>query len=308
MSFLDILVVKLQELLPTVGFQDSIVFIDGRFVKGEEAKISVWDHGLLYGDAIFDTARVYKGNIFKLDEHLERLFDSAKGLDITPPIAMIALKEIVVETVKKNAISNGQIRIIITRGVGPPGLDPKLCPRPSLIVSALEVPPMLGRHGLRLLTSSVRKKSPISVDSKIKSINYIDNILAKIQAKAAGFDDAIMLEPSGYVAEATGANIFLVKKEKLFTPPTTVALEGITRATIIDLAKELGIEVYETPITCQDLYSADEVFLSGTGIDGIVQTIEIDGRKIGKGSWPMSEKLRKAYTDIIQSKFLTPTN
>jgi len=291
-----------------VSLRDSLVFIDGKFVKGEEAKLSVWDHGLLYGDAVFDTARVYEGSIFKLDEHLERLFDSAKGLDITPPVSMSILKEIVIKTVKQNAISNGQIRIIITRGVGPPGLDPALCPKPSLIVSALAVPPMLGRRGLRLLTSSVRKKSPISVDSKIKSINYIDNILAKIQAKAAGFDDAIMLEPAGYVAEATGANIFFVKKVKLFTPPTTVALEGVTRATIIDLAKENGIEVCERPITCQELYTADEVFLSGTGIDGIVQTIEIDGRKIGNGSWPISEKLREAYANIIHSKFLTPAS
>jgi branched-chain amino acid aminotransferase len=290
-----------------VSFRDALVFIDGKFVKGEEAKLSVWDHGLLYGDAVFDTARVYEGNIFKLDEHLERLFDSAKGLDIAPPVDMITLKEIVVDTVKRNAISNGQIRIIITRGVGPPGIDPALCPKPSLIVSALAVPPMLGRRGLRLLTSSIRKKSPISVDSKIKSVDYIDNILAKIQAKAAGFDDAIMLDPAGCVAESTGANIFYVKKEKLFTPPTTVALEGVTRATIIDLAKELGIEVYEKQITSQDLYSADEVFLSGTGIDGLVQTIEIDGRRIGSGTWPISDRLRKAYTDIIHSKFLTPT-
>jgi len=290
-----------------VSYRDAIVFIDGKFVKGEEAKLSVWDHGLLYGDAVFDTARVYEGNIFKLEENLGKLFGSAKGMDITPPVDMFKLKEIVIETVRRNAISNGQIRIIITRGVGPPGIDPALCPKPSLIVSALVVPPMLGRRGLRLLTSSVRKKSPISVDSKIKSVDYIDNILAKIQAKAAGFDDAIMLEPSGCVAESTGANIFYAKKEKLFTPPTTVALEGVTRATIIDLAKEKGIEVCEKATTSQDLYTADEVFLTGTGIDGLVQTIEIDGRKIGNGIWPVSDKLRMAYTELIHSRFLTPT-
>jgi branched-chain amino acid aminotransferase len=290
-----------------VSFHDAIVFIDGEFVEGEDAKLSVWDHGLLYGDAVFDTARVYEGNIFKLEEHLERLFGSAKGMDITPPVDIFKLKEIVIETVRRNSISDGQIRIIITRGVGPPGIDPTLCPKPSLIVSALAVPPMLGRRGLRLLTSSIRKKSPISVDSKIKSVDYIDNILAKIQAKAAGFDDAIMLEPSGCVAESTGANIFYVKKDKLFTPPTTVALEGVTRATIIDLAKEKGIEVCEKATTSQDLYTADEVFLTGTGIDGLVQTIEIDGRKIGNGIWPISDKLRMAYTELIHSKFLTPT-
>ena len=289
-----------------MSYHDAIVYIDGNYVKGEDAKISVWDHGLLYGDAVFDTARVYDGNIFKLEEHLERLFDSAKGMAITPPVEMTTLKEIVVETVKRNAISNGQIRIIITRGAGPPGIDPTLCPKASLIVSALVVPPMLGRRGLRLLTSSIRKKSPISVDSKIKSVNYIDNILAKIQAKAAGCDDAVMLDPAGYVAESTGANIFYVKKGKLFTPPATVALEGVTRATIIELARELGIEVHERPITTQDLYTADEVFLTGTGIDGLVQTIEIDSRKIGNGTWPISDSLRKAYTNLIHSKYLTP--
>lgn len=289
----------------SLSISDAIVYIDGQFVKGEDAKISVWDHALLYGDAVFDTARIYDGNIFKLDEHLERLFDSAKGLNLTPPMDLAGLKQIVVETVKRNAITSGQIRIILTRGTGPPGIDPALCKKPSLIVSTLPVPPMLGRSGLRLLTSTVRKKSPISVDSKIKSINYIDNILAKIQAKAAGFDDAIMLEPAGYVAEATGANIFFAKKGDLYTPPATAALEGITRATVIDLAKELGIAFAERQVTVQDLYSADEVFLTGTGIDGIVQVTEIDGRTIGNESWPISDRLRKAFTNLIHSQFLT---
>jgi len=291
-----------------MSYRDAIVYIDGKFAKGEDAKISVWDHALLYGDAVFDTARIYDGNVFKLDEHIDRLFDSAKGMAITPPVERSELKKIVVETVKRNAITSGQVRVIVTRGEGPPGIDPTLCPKASIIVSAVLVPPMLGRDGLRLLVSTVRKKSPISVDSKIKSIDYIDNLLAKIQAKAAGYDDAIMLDPSGYVAEASGANVFYVKKENLYTPPATVALEGITRGTILDLARELGIPTYEKQCTTQDLYSADEVFLTGTGIDGIVQTKEIDGRKIGNGSWPISDRLRKAYANLIHSKFLTETS
>ncbi len=291
-----------------MSYRDAIVFVDGKFLKGDEAKISVWDHAVLYGDAVFDTARIYEGKIFKLDEHLDRLFDSAKGLNLKPPAEFTALKEIVIEVVKRNAISNGQIRIIFTRGEGPPGIDPTLCPKASLIVSAVPVPPMLGHQGVRLLISTVRKKSPISVDSKIKSINYIDNILAKIQAKSGGYDDAVMLDPSGYVAEASGANIFGVKKGALFTPPATVALEGVTRATIIELAKELGIEISERQTTTQDLYTADEVFLTGTGIDGIVQVREIDGRKIGDGSWPVSNKLREGYTKLIHSRFLTAAN
>jgi branched-chain amino acid aminotransferase len=291
-----------------MSYRDAIVFVDGKFLKGDEAKISVWDHAVLYGDAVFDTARIYEGKIFKLDEHLDRLFDSAKGLNLKPPVEFTALKEIVIEVVKRNAISNGQIRIIFTRGEGPPGIDPTLCPKASLIVSAVPVPPMLGHSGVRLLISTVRKKSPISVDSKIKSINYIDNILAKIQAKSGGYDDAVMLDPSGYVAEASGANIFGVKKGGLFTPPATVALEGVTRATIIELAKELCIEVTERQTTTQDLYTADEVFLTGTGIDGIVQVREIDGRKIGDGSWAVSNKLREGYTKLIHSRFLTAAN
>ncbi len=289
-----------------VSYREATVYIDGKFVKGDDAKISVWDHAVLYGDAVFDTARVYDGKIFKLDEHIDRLYDSAKGLALKPPVNAAELKRIVVETVKRNGVTSGQIRIIVTRGEGPPGIDPTVCPKASLIVSALPVAPMLGRSGVRLLISTVRKKSPIAVDSKIKSINYIDNILAKIQAKAAGFDDAIMLDPSGYVAEASGANIFYVKKGRLFTPPATVALEGVTRGTILDLARGLGIETNEGQCTTQDLYSADEVFLTGTGIDGIVQTVEIDGRKIGNGSWPISDRLRKAYTELIHSKYLTP--
>jgi len=288
-----------------LSYKEAIVYVDGQFAKGADAKISVWDHAVLYGDAVFDTARVYEGKIFKLDEHIERLYDSAKGLALTPPVDAAELKKIVVATVKRNAITSGQIRIIVTRGEGPPGIDPTVCPKASLIVSAIPVAPMLGKAGVRLLISTVRKKSPIAVDSKIKSINYIDNILAKIQAKAAHFDDAIMLDPSGYVAEASGANIFFVKKGKLFTPPATVALEGITRSTILDLALDLGIATHEGQCTSQDLYSADEVFLTGTGIDGIVQVIEIDGRKIGNGSWPVSDRLRKAFTELIHSKYLT---
>jgi branched-chain amino acid aminotransferase len=220
-----------------MSYSSSVVFLDGKFVKGEDAKISIWDHALLYGDAVYDTARLYDGQIFKLREHIDRLFDSAKGLAIVPPLDKEELAKIVMDVVKKNAIRNAQIRMILTRGEGPPGLSPSLCKKPSLIVSAVEVPAMLGSGSVRLMISSVRKKSPVSIDSKIKTINYVDSILAKIQSRAANYDDAIMLDPSGYVAEATGANIFYVKNYRLFSPTTVSALAGITRETIIELGQ-----------------------------------------------------------------------
>ncbi len=289
-----------------MSFQDSIVFIDGRFLKGDDARISVWDHALLYGDAVYDTARVYDGFIFRLEDHIDRLFESARGIHLTPPLTKEQMKMSIVETVRRNAVRNAQVRVIMTRGVGKPGLDPTLCPKSTIIISAVEVQPMLGQEPLRLITSSVRKKSPISIDSKIKSINYLDNILAKIEAKEGGFDDAVMLDSNGSVAEATGANIFLVKNGAVVTPPTTSCLAGVTRATIIEIAKELGIGTTEEALTVQDLYSASEVFLTGTGIDGVVPVREIDGRTIGEQCpGAMTNRLSEHYRQVSKTTHLT---
>lgn len=282
------------------GLYDLTVYVDGRFVSGEDAKISVWDHGLLYGDAVYDTARFYNGKPFRLKEHIGRLYDSAKGIDLQIPLSEEELEKIVVQVVKKNGLENAQVRIIVSRGPGPPGLDPSSCKEPTVIVSAALVPPMLGKKPLRLLISGVRKKSPISIDAKLKSVNYLDSVLAKIQAKKAGFDDAILLDSNGLVAEATGANIFVVKKGRVATPPTIAALAGITRLTIMELSRNLGYAAVETQLSVQDLYTADEIFLTGTGIDGVAPVAEVDGRRIG-GVAPgsITRRLMEAYENLV---------
>ena len=258
------------------------VFINGEFVKGSEAKISIWDHGLLYGDGVFEGIRVYEGGIFKLNQHLDRLFDSARVIDIGIPVGQEEIRQVVLETLRRNHLRDAHLRVIVTRGIGGPGLDPRNCKQASLIVMAYPFPPLLGSDPIRLISSSVRRKAPYAVDARVKSLNYLDNILAKLQAILAGVDDAIMLDMSGCIAEATAENIFSVKKGVISTPLLTAALPGITRSTVIDLANDMGCTVQERPMTLGDLYVADEVFLTGTGAE-IVPVGEIDGRVINDG-------------------------
>lgn len=284
---------------------DLYVYIDGRFVKGDEAKVSVWDHAFLYGDGVFEGIREYDGRIFKLDEHIDRLFDSAKGIGIRVPLTKEEVKKVVVETVRRNGLRDAHIRPIVARGVGAPGLDPNRCPRASLIVMAYPFPPILGEKPVKLLTSSVKRKSPHSVDSKIKSLNYLDNILAKMQSSAVGCDDAIMLDVNGLVAEGTGENIFFVKNGVIYTPTTVAALHGITRATIMEIAADLGYKTVEKDITIQELYSADEVFLTGTGAE-VTAVGEIDGRRIGsEAPGVITKKIREEYFNYVRSRYVT---
>ncbi|MDA4118187.1 MAG: branched-chain-amino-acid transaminase [Thaumarchaeota archaeon] len=286
--------------MPTL--RDSTVYVNGEYLVGDDARVSVWDHGLMYGDAVFDTCRLYDGKLFAVTQHIDRFFDSAKGILLTPPFTPEELKKIIMEVVKRNKISNAQIRMILTRGTGGPGLDPSSCKEPTIIVSAVEVPPMLGRKPLRLMTSAIRKKSPVSIDSKIKSANYLDSVLAKIQSKISGFDDAVMLDSNGYVAEVTGANIFFIKKGQLGTPFTASVLGGITRSLAIEFARGAGLMVSETLVTVHDLYSADEIFITGTGVDGFVPVGEVDGRVIGtRTPGPITERLQKIYWDATKS-------
>jgi branched-chain amino acid aminotransferase len=283
-----------------------VVYVNGIFASGKEASISVFDHGLLYGDAVFDTIRLYEGMLFKLDDHIDRLFDSAKGIAISPSITKTELSEVVKETVRRNKLKNAHIRIVLTRGLGVPGLDPRSCPSPTLIVSAYEFPPILGRKPLRLLISTVRKKS-FSIDAKIKCTNYLDSVLAKLQATAGNFDDAIMLDKDGFVAESTGSNIFVVRRNELLTPLPTSCLRGITRQTILSLSRELRITATETFLTPHDLYAADESFLASTGIDGVAPIAEVDGRKIGEECpGPITKRISSAYLQLTKTEFLTP--
>jgi len=277
---------------------DSYVYVDGKFVKGEDAKISVFDHCVLYGDAVFEGIRAYGGKPFKLDEHLDRLFDSAKTLSIPVPLTKEEFKAVIGQLLELNGLRDAHIRPQVTRGAGRVGIDPRRAARPSVFVIAAPMAPLLGENPVRMITSSIRRKPPDCTDSKIKSVNYLESVLARLQANAAGVDDAILLDHHGFVAEATGENVFVVKRGRVLTPDTTCALAGVTRATIIELAAKLGYPVVVSNLTLQDLYSADEVFLTGTGAE-VVPVGEVDGRVIGDGKvGTTTSQIRQAYREL----------
>jgi len=264
-------------------FGGEYVFVNGVIVPKNEAKISVWDHGLLYGDGVYEAIRVYNWNIFKLKEHIERLYDSAKAIKIEIPLKQEELINKVIEIVKINKLSYGYIRILVTRGVGPMGVDPRNCKEPSIIIMTEIRNPTEGTKPITAITSSLRRIPPECIDPKIKSLNYLNNVLAKLEAIEADADASIMLNIHGYVSEAATENIFIVKKNRLATPPLEAGiLKGITREVVIEIAKELGIPFEERNITIAELYTADEVFLTGTSAE-IAPIVKIDGRLIGNG-------------------------
>jgi len=262
------------------------IYLDGNMVPKSEAKISVFDHGLLYGDGVFEGIRVYKGCVFRLDEHLERLEYSAKALILNLPWTRQEISDAVCETCRVNGILDGYIRLIVTRGVGSLGLSPKSCSKPSLIVIADKIqlyPEKFYEEGLKIITVATRRSSPAMLPPMIKSLNYVNNILAKIEAQHCGYEEAIMLDDSGFVAECTGDNVFVIHKGVLYTPPpSTGALKGITRAAAMDIAEGLGIPVVEKNLTRYDVWIADELFLTGTAAE-VIPVVEVDGRKVGNG-------------------------
>jgi len=238
----------------------------------------------LYGDSVFEGIRAYKGKVFRLAEHLERLVDSAKSIGIKVPLTIDELTQVVLTTFRINGLQDGHMRLTVTRGAGTVGLDPRRAKSPSVIAMAYPFPPTLGDKAIRLITSAVRRKSCDSVDAKVKSSNYMDNILAKLQANSVGADDALMLDRDGYVAEATATNLFVLRKGKWSTPAPVACLEGVTRQIAMDILKEMGSLIEERSLTLHELYVAQEVFLTGTGAE-IVPVESVDGRKIG-GSAP----------------------
>lgn len=262
------------------------VYVDGKYYSREEAKISVYDHGLLYGDGLFEGIAVYHGKPFKLKEHLQRLVEGAKALMITMPLELDSLEVLVLEAVKREGLQRGYIRLLLTRGVGDLGLDPAKCPKASLIIIADTIgmyPLKMYEEGIEIITASTRRVRPDNWDPRIKSLNYLNNIMAKIEARQAGCLEALMLNNQGYIAECTGDNIFFVKNDILKTPGSEAGiLEGITRNTIIELAKKRGISVEEGNYTTFDLYRADEVFITGSGAE-MLPVIKLDGRAIGNG-------------------------
>lgn len=283
---------------------EQLIFINGEFKTKEEATVSVFDHGFLYGDGVFEGIRVYEGNIFRSSEHLDRLYDSARTICLRIPFEKDELEQHMIETIRKNNLINAYIRLVVSRGEGGLGLDPDRCPHPNVIIIADQVslyPKELYENGLPIITASTRRNLPTAIDPKIKSLNYLNNILAKIEAKQAGMVEALMLNAEGYVAEATGDNIFLVKNGILITPPTYIgALNGITRQAIIDLANKLKIEVKEVPFTLHDVYTADEVILTGTAAE-VIPVVEVDGRQIGDGKpGPVMKKLLKEFQELVK--------
>jgi branched-chain amino acid aminotransferase len=275
------------------------VFIDGKYYDELDAKISVFDHGLLYGDGVFEGIRAYNRRVFKLKEHIDRLFNSARAILLEIPMSREEVTNAVLEACRENKIRNGYIRLVVTRGRGTLGLNPKSCKRPSVIVIADKIqlyPPEFYQRGLDIITVPTTRNLHSALNPAIKSLNYLNNILAKIEANNGRCEEAVMLNAEGFVAECTGDNLFIVKNGELFTPPLSAgALYGITRQTVIELAGEAGLKVPEPNLTRYDLFNADECFLTGTGAE-IVPVVKIDGRVIGAGNpGPITHQLVKAY-------------
>ena len=286
-----------------------LVFIDGAYLSQENAKISVFDHGLLYGDGVFEGIRCYNGNVFMLDAHLERLYDSAKSIMLEIPITIDAMKHNVLETLRRNQLREGYVRLIVTRGIGDLGLDPEKCPNPSVVIIADRIqlyPEKYYEDGLEIVTVSVRRNYPEAINPRVKSLNYLNNILAKIEAKQSGAVEALMLNNDGYVVECSGDNIFLVKDEIIITPPSHIGiLEGVTRNTVISLAHEAGFQVEERVFTRHDIYIADECFLTGTAAE-VIPVVKLDRRIIGEGKpGIVTQKLIAAFGHLANN-FGTP--
>ena len=282
------------------------VYIDGKFYPKADAKVSVFDHGFLYGDGIFEGIRLYEGNVFRLEEHLERLEMSAKAILLQLPWTRKEIADIVCESCRRNNLTDGYIRLIISRGVGDLGLSPKTCPKPSIICIADKItlyPEALYTTGMKIITAATRRISPAALPPMIKSLNYLNNILAKMEALQHGYHECIMLNDQGYVAECTGDNIFLIHKGRLLTPASHAgALIGITRQVALEVAEQLGLKVCETNLTRYDVWNADECFLTGTAAE-VIPVIEVDGRIIGSGKpGPMTARILESFRKKVSKE------
>ncbi|MCC3376924.1 branched-chain-amino-acid transaminase [Cohnella sp. REN36] len=279
------------------------IYLNGEFVSKENAKISVYDHGFLYGDGIFEGIRIYDGNIFRCKEHLDRLYDSAKSIMLDIPLAPDDMQAALVETIRKNELRDGYIRLVVSRGPGNLGLDPLRCPTAFVVIIVEQLaiyPEEAYRDGLRSVSVSPRRNLPDALNPKIKSLNYLNNVLVKIQSNQAGVGEAIMLNAQGYVAEGSSDNIFIVKRGVVFTPPCYIgALEGITRGAIMELCERLGYKLKEEPFTLHDVYTADEVFFTGTAAE-VIAVREVDGRVIGSGqAGPVTARLLEEFRKLV---------
>jgi len=285
--------------------KELLVYIDGKFYPKSEAKISVYDHGLLYGDGVFEGIRAYNGNVFKLKEHIDRLYKSAHPIFLKIPLTKAELTEAVLETLRQNNLTNAYIRLVVTRGVGDLGLDPRKCPKATIIIIT---EPLLQLHSAEKVENGINtiitwvKRNPVDAAThEMKSLNYLNSILGKIEANNVGADEAICLDTAGYVCEGVGENIFIVRDGKLLTPPiSSGALDGITRALIIGLAKKLGIEVAERSITPNELFTADEVFFTGTAAE-VAPIRDVNKRVIGTGKpGPVTKLIMREFENATK--------
>ena len=284
------------------------IWLDGKLVDETEAKISVFDHGLLYGDGVFEGIRVYNGRVFELEAHIKRLYESAKGIRLVVPMSRSKLISAVEKTVEANAVLDGYIRLVVTRGTGTLGLNPLICENSRLFIIADNIqlyPEELYEKGMKVVSATTIRNHPLAIPPQVKSLNYLNNILAKIEALDNDVPEAIMYNHEGYVAEATGDNVFIVRDAVIYTPPIEAgSLEGITRGVVIKLAKEEGLEVVEKNLTRFDLYICDEFFLTGTAAE-VIGIVEIDGRVIGDGKpGPVTRLLRKKFFEYAHGKKL----
>src|SRR2546425_3983728 len=284
---------------------DLTVYVNGKFLPQSEAKVSVFDHGLLYGDGVFEGIRAYNGRVFKLKRHMDRLFQSAKAIDLKIPHTKDEIGRISLETCRRNEIKEGYIRPIITRGPGDLGLDPRKCKSgPSIVVIAQPSINLLGKvyeRGLRVVTSSYRRVPPQSLSPSIKSLNYLNNIMARVEANQYGADEALMLDIHGYVSEATADNFFIVRNSTVTTPFSSTNLPGVTRETVLDIAPQLGLKPEERFFTLYDVWASDEAFITGTAAE-IGPVVELDGRAIGDGKpGPTTKRIMKAFRDLVMT-------
>jgi branched-chain amino acid aminotransferase len=282
------------------------VYIDGKYYPKKEAKISVFDHGFLYGDGVFEGIRAYEGCVFKLNEHINRLYESAKSIELIIPLSKAEFKNAIIETLNRNTLKDAYIRVVVSRGIGTLGLNPTLCPKASIIIIADYLAPLFEGKNATAIIAFTRRNSVTAINPMIKSLNYLNNILARIEANKAGVNEALMLNQNGTVCEGTGDNIFIVKAGVIITPPPSAAiLLGITRQVVIDLAEKEGIKVIERSITVHELYNADESFFTGTAAE-IAPLVNVDGKLIGTGKpGPVTtmlidnfKKIRKRGTPI----------
>jgi branched-chain amino acid aminotransferase len=281
------------------------VYINGKLYQKEDAKISVYDHGFLYGDGVFEGIRSYGGKVFRLAEHLDRLWNSAKAIWLQIPISKQQMAQAIEDTLAVNAIQDGYIRVVVSRGCGTLGLDPNKCSDPQVIIITDHIslyPDELYQKGLEIITVSTLRNHPAALNPRIKSLNYLNNILAKIEGLQAGCIEALMLNHKGEVAECTGDNLFLVRNGRISTPPNEAGiLEGITRDAVINLARQTGIEVQEVPLTKHDVYIADECFLTGTAAE-VVPVVKVDSRTIGDGTpGKITRQLMARFRKLTQS-------